>query len=129
MVIPQVSNIVPRGRVANISSLMSVRASDWQAYSVRDWVKTADSVNVPSRRIEYVSCGGQDGLSNALAAALWAVDFMLGMAQSNVSRVNFHGGAGSKYSWLGPPKSDGSPDVMALFYGMSCSPKLPKAMA
>eukprot|EP00949_MAST-11_sp_MAST-11-sp1_P002527 g2527.t1 len=116
------------GRVANISSLMSVRASDWQAYSVRDWVKTADSVNVPFLLGESnsVSCGGQDGLSNALAAALWAVDFMLGMAQSNVSRVNFHGGAGSTYSWLGPPKGDGSPDVMALFYGMFMFSKITK---
>lgn len=78
------------------------------------------SVNVPFLLGEAnsASCGGQKGVSNAMASALWAVDFMMAMAQTNVSRINFHGGGNAQYSWLGPVKMDGSPDVKSLFYGM-----------
>ena len=70
----------------------------------------AEAVNVPFLLGEAnsASCGGQEGVSNAMASALWAVDFMMAMAQINVSRINFHGGGNAQYSWLGP---SGSPDV------------------
>jgi hypothetical protein len=38
------------------------------------------------------SCGGQDGVSNTLASALWMVDYLLLAAQRGVDGVNVHGG-------------------------------------
>eukprot|EP00943_MAST-04B_sp_MAST-4B-sp1_P007733 g7733.t1 len=108
------------GGTSTIAELMSVASSDWQAYAIKKWVKTAESVGVPFvlGEANSASCGGQDGVSNAFAAALWAVDFMFAMSQINISRVNFHGGGNAKYSWFGPDKKNGSPDVRPLFYGM-----------
>jgi hypothetical protein len=37
--------------------------------------------------------GGQLGVSNTLAAALWGGDFMLAMASRGVAGINFHGGS------------------------------------
>jgi hypothetical protein len=37
--------------------------------------------------------GGQLGVSNTLAAALWGGDFMLAMAARGVAGINFHGGS------------------------------------
>ena len=109
-----------QGGTSTIAELMNVASTDWQAYTVRKWVETAESVGVPFvlGEANSASCGGQDGVSNAFASALWSIDFMFAMSQINISRVNFHGGGTSKYSWLGPDKKDGSPDVKPLFYGM-----------
>ena len=38
--------------------------------------------------------GGQDGISNSFAAALWAVDYMFELAYAGADGVNFHGGNG-----------------------------------
>ncbi|HSS10501.1 MAG TPA: glycosyl hydrolase family 79 C-terminal domain-containing protein [Acidimicrobiales bacterium] len=38
------------------------------------------------------SCGGQDGVSNTLASALWIVNYLLGAAKHGVSGVDVHGG-------------------------------------
>jgi hypothetical protein len=38
------------------------------------------------------SCGGQDGVSNTLASALWMVDYLLLLAEHGVAGVNVHGG-------------------------------------
>lgn len=37
-----------------------------------------------------IACSGQDGVSNAFEAALWATDIMFEYAQVGVSGVNFH---------------------------------------
>ena len=109
-----------QGKISTIPELMSVASSDWQSYSVRQWVSAAERVGVPFvlGEANSASCGGQDGVSNSFASTLWAMDFMLAMAQINVSRVNFHGGGNSRYSWLGPEKEGGAPDVKPLFYAM-----------
>ena len=109
-----------QGKISTIPQLMSVASSDWQSYTVRQWVRVAESVGVPFvlGEANSASCGGQDGVSNTFASTLWAMDFMLAMAQINVSRVNFHGGGNSRYSWLGPEKEGGAPDVKPLFYAM-----------
>ncbi len=47
------------------------------------------------RMTEGNSCyrGGKPGASNAFAAALWAADYMLHLAQLGCAGVNFHGGS------------------------------------
>jgi hypothetical protein len=51
---------------------------------------------------ENGSCtgGGTPNVSNAFAAALWALDFMFTVAEKNGQGVNFHGGGLNPYSPL-----------------------------
>jgi hypothetical protein len=52
------------------------------------------------RMAEGNSCyrGGKAGMSNALASALWGLDYMLDMGSRGCTGVNFHGGGGSVIS-------------------------------
>ena len=52
------------------------------------------------RMSEGNSCfrGGKPGMSNALAGALWGMDYMLEMAALGCSGINFHGGSGNVIS-------------------------------
>lgn len=52
------------------------------------------------RMAEGNSCfrGGKPGMSNALAGALWGMDYMLEMATLGCTGVNFHGGSGNVIS-------------------------------
>jgi len=52
------------------------------------------------RTAECNSCfhGGQPGVSNAYASALWGADYMLTLAQSGHAGVNLHGGGDGIYS-------------------------------
>jgi hypothetical protein len=52
------------------------------------------------RMAEGNSCfrGGKPGMSNALAGALWGMDYMLEMATLGCSGINFHGGSGNVIS-------------------------------
>jgi len=45
-----------------------------------------------------INGGGKTGISNVFGAALWALDFMWDVAESNGGGVNFHGGTGGPYS-------------------------------
>lgn len=108
------------GQNVTVQALLSDDASDKQANMVRGWVQQAQQLGVPFNIGESnsASCGGQKGVSNTLAAALWSLDYLFAMAAVNVSRVNFHGGGSGPYSWFNLP-SAGSPQVFPLFYGMS----------
>jgi hypothetical protein len=52
------------------------------------------------RMAEGNSCyrGGKAGMSNALAGALWGMDYMLDMGARGCKGINFHGGGGSEIS-------------------------------
>lgn len=57
-------------------------------------VRAGDAVNLPFRLTEANSYyfGGQDGVSNVFASALWGADYMLALAARGVAGVHFHGG-------------------------------------
>ena len=56
---------------------------------------TADSgLRVRMAEMQSVSGGGQAGVSDTLAAALWGIDTMFTLAQAGWLGVNFHGGGG-----------------------------------
>ena len=65
-------------------------------------VRCADSAAVPFRMAECNSLynGGQYGVSDAFASALWALDYMYGLATTGCAGVNFHGGLGGAYTPL-----------------------------
>lgn len=64
---------------------------------VQDAVKTA---GLPFRLSEGNSCwnGGQPGVSDTLASALWCADIMLRFAQLGWIGVNWHGGGNGHYA-------------------------------
>jgi hypothetical protein len=68
------------------------------------------------RMSEGNSCyrGGKAGMSNALAGALWGMDYMLDMAARGCQGINFHGGGGSEISSALGDKLPGARDARDL---------------
>ncbi|MES1262825.1 MAG: hypothetical protein ABUL69_00610, partial [Peristeroidobacter soli] len=68
------------------------------------------------RMAEGNSCyrGGKAGMSNALAGALWGMDYMLDMAARGCIGINFHGGGGSVISSALGDKLPGARDERDL---------------
>ena len=60
----------------------------------------ARGAGLPYRMSEGNSCwnGGQPGVSDTLASALWVADMMLDFAQGGCSGVNLHGGGNGFYT-------------------------------
>ena len=60
----------------------------------------SNSSSLPWRITECnsINGGGQTGVSDVFAAALWGLDFMWNVAEAGGVGVNFHGGAGGAYS-------------------------------
>jgi hypothetical protein len=60
----------------------------------------ARSAGIPYRMSEGNSCwnGGEPGVSDTLASALWAADMMLDFASLGCSGVNLHGGGNGYYT-------------------------------
>jgi hypothetical protein len=55
-------------------------------------VGRANGLAVRLDETNSASCGGQDGVSNTLASALWIVEYLVTAAQSGVSGVGIQGG-------------------------------------
>ncbi|MFP5210138.1 MAG: hypothetical protein ACLGRW_12695 [Acidobacteriota bacterium] len=71
------------------------------------------------------SSGGLLGVSNALGAALWSLDFMFTMAEDGGQGVNFHGGDKSPYS----PINNNGATITAVgpeFYAMKMFSLIPQ---
>ena len=86
------------------------------ASNTTTFVNQANSYSLPFRWSECnsLSSGGQSGISNALAAALWGTDFMYTVAKLGCSGVNFHSG-GQNYS---PIYYNGNVTPTPLYYGI-----------
>jgi hypothetical protein len=71
------------------------------------------------RTAECNSCyhGGQPGVSNAYASALWGADYMLTLAQGGHAGVNLHGGGDGVYSPI-TGDSDRGFVQQPVFFGM-----------
>jgi len=67
----------------------------------------AKTAHLPYRMCEGNSCwdGGEPGVSDTLASALWCGDFMLHLAQKEVAGVNMHGGNGYYTPIAGAPST------------------------
>jgi hypothetical protein len=63
-------------------------------------VSAGKTVGVPYRMTEGNSCyhGGQPGVSDAFASALWAADYLLRVAQAGYAGVNLHSGGEGYYA-------------------------------
>jgi hypothetical protein len=81
-------------------------------------VAAGKTAGVPYRMTEGNSCyhGGQPGVSDAFASALWAADYLLRVAQAGYAGVNLHGGGEGYYALI-----TGEPNATKLrpqYYGM-----------
>jgi len=82
----------------------------------------AQKAGVPLRLGETnsVACGGQPGVSDAAAATVWGIDWMLDAARIGIAGVNFHGDAKSHYNPVNSNVSESSytNQVQPLYYAM-----------
>ena len=62
--------------------------------------QASGAAGIPFRMTEGNSCwnGGQPGVSDTLASALWAADVMLRFAAAGSAGINFHGGGNGYYT-------------------------------
>ena len=81
-------------------------------------VAAGKAAGVPYRMTEGNTCyhGGQPGVSDAFASALWAADYMLRTAQAGYSGVNLHGGGEGYYAPITGEPNDTKP--RPEYYGM-----------
>jgi hypothetical protein len=76
------------------------------------------TAGAPYRMTEGNTCyhGGQPGVSDAFASALWAADYLLHVAQAGVAGINLHGGGEGYYAPItGEPKAT---KLRPEYYGM-----------
>lgn len=78
-------------------SLLSAKLRTREARLIGRSVAVASGRGLPLRIDETnsVACGGQPGVSDTFASALWALDHGLTAAREGVSGLNFHGGLGA----------------------------------
>jgi hypothetical protein len=81
-------------------------------------IAAGKTAGAPYRMTEGNTCfhGGQPGVSDAFASALWAADYLLHLAREGVAGVNLHGGGEGYYAPI-----TGEPNATKLrpeYYGM-----------
>ncbi|KAI1740385.1 hypothetical protein F4680DRAFT_117700 [Xylaria scruposa] len=65
-----------------------------------------------------ISCQGAFNISDVMASAVWAVDYVLYLSTLKVQRVHFHMGTRYRYSpWQPVYYNDTNPHVNPLYYG------------
>ncbi|UOE48203.1 hypothetical protein MTO98_27700 [Mucilaginibacter sp. SMC90] len=87
---------------------------------VKGSLTLANTVNMPYRLTETNSVfnGGQRGISDAHASAVWGVDFLCLMAKMGVAGVNFHTGNGAVYVYTPISQKDNAYFAEPLYYAM-----------
>jgi PKD repeat protein len=80
--------------------LLQDSAATKGATAVASNVPLAHADDLPFRMGEMnsISCGGETGVSDIFASALWSIDAMFEFASVGVDGVNFHNGNGGAYS-------------------------------
>ncbi|KAJ5727063.1 hypothetical protein N7493_004883 [Penicillium malachiteum] len=64
-----------------------------------------------------ISCQGAKRISDVLAAAVWAVDYVLYLSSLRVDRVHFHMGTRYPYaSWIPVTFNDTAPEIKPIYY-------------
>lgn len=112
------------GKTAHVTigQLLSNEASAGLASGISANVAVADAHHVPLRvdEMNAVTCGGQRGVSNAFASALWVLDTLFELARTGVSGVNIQTVPNTINEVLGATLADGSWRVRVHpeYYGM-----------
>ncbi|HET9073002.1 MAG TPA: glycosyl hydrolase family 79 C-terminal domain-containing protein [Solirubrobacteraceae bacterium] len=87
-------------QAATIPNLLAPAASAGLAASVAPFVAVSHAAGLPFRidELNSASCGGQPGVSNTFASALWVLDTLFQMASVGVDGVNIHTLPGAAYA-------------------------------
>ncbi|XRM45814.1 hypothetical protein ABZX51_008888 [Aspergillus tubingensis] len=65
-----------------------------------------------------ISCQGAFNISDVMASAVWAIDYVMYLSSLKVSRVHFHMGTRYRYSpWQPILYNDSAPHVNPMYYG------------
>jgi hypothetical protein len=82
------------GRRPTITQLLSASTLATEARFAATTVAASRTLGLPVRLDETnsASCGGQDGVSNTLASALWVIEYLVTVAQHGVSGVGIQSG-------------------------------------
>jgi len=95
-----------------IADLFSAATKRRQLATIDATIAAAHAAALPVRlnEVNSASCGGQDGVSNSLASALWIADFLLTAGERGVAGVDLHGGLAAcrGYTPLCAPGAAGS---------------------
>jgi uncharacterized protein (TIGR03437 family) len=86
--------------VASIPHILGTAARQTEDTDGSQLQQIAQGQKIPWRMAETNSCynGGETGVSNVFASALWGVDYMFTLAGRGSSGVNFHGGGTGTYT-------------------------------
>jgi uncharacterized protein (TIGR03437 family) len=86
--------------VASIPHILGATARQTEDTDGSELQQIAQGQKIPWRMAETNSCynGGETGVSNVFASALWGVDYMFTLAGRNSAGVNFHGGGTGTYT-------------------------------
>ncbi|OJJ46450.1 hypothetical protein ASPZODRAFT_2129467 [Penicilliopsis zonata CBS 506.65] len=64
-----------------------------------------------------IACEGAEGISDVMASAIWAVDYVMYLSSLQVDRVHFHMCTRCRYSaWVATPFNGTDPQVYPLYY-------------
>jgi hypothetical protein len=103
--------------------LLGPTAATSGARAVAGAVALAHQQGLPFRMGEMnsISCGGQAGVSDIFASALWATDSMFELASVGVDGVNIHTGNGGAYALFTFDSQNGTyavPSIRPEYYGL-----------
>jgi hypothetical protein len=92
-----------------IPNLLSQRASGGIAVGLGPYAALAHRRGLPFRvdEINSVACGGQHGVSDTFASALWALDMLFEMDLAGVDGINFHMFPAARYALFALHRSSG----------------------
>ncbi len=106
----------------SIANLLSPSSSQGLAAGVTPYVGAAHERGVPLRvdELNSVACGGQPGVSDTFASALWVLDTMFQLLRVGVDGVNIHTWPGAAYEPFVLTKSGAGWHVYAEpeYYGL-----------
>ena len=112
------------------ADLLSEVASQGLAEQVASYAAVARSHGLALRvdEMNSISCGGEQGLSNAFAPALWALDVLFQMERMGIDGVNFHTNPGTLNQLIGAREVGGTwqaevePEYYALIMFAQAAP-------
>jgi hypothetical protein len=106
----------------SIANLLSVRDSVGLAQSVARYAQAAHKAGRTFRvdELNSSSCGGQAGVSDTFASALWSLNTLFAMAAANVDGVNVHTFPGARYRLFAFGDAGGhfTGTASPLYYGL-----------
>ena len=104
--------------VASIPNLLGAAAHNTEDTDGAELSQIAQGAKIPWRMSETNSCynGGQAGVSDVFASALWGIDYMFTLAGRNSTGVNFHGGGSGTYTPIAV--SGGQVTARPLYYAL-----------